>query len=112
MTDITSNTNSQFKTFLSLTESKGLKKEGQFLLSGKALVAEFLENPHLQNNIQIMAEILMEGMTTLTSKASGAKVYKLSKALFEEIDVRPSVERIAGALDHVAAINQRINRGA
>lgn len=83
MTELTSNTNSQFKTFLGLTESKGIKSEKMFLLSGSALVREFLQKPGLQ----IHAEIVMEGLTPLTTKESGARIFKLSKALFEEIDV-------------------------
>lgn len=41
--EISSNQNVQFKQFKSLTESKGLKKEGLCLLSGKKLIQEFLE---------------------------------------------------------------------
>lgn len=83
MTEITSNTNSQFKTFLSLTESKGIKSEKMFLLSGSSLVREFLAKP----NLQIHAEIIMEGMNSRTTKESGARIFKLSKNLFEEMDV-------------------------
>lgn len=41
--EISSAQNAQFKQFKSLTESKGLKKEGLCLLSGKKLIREFLE---------------------------------------------------------------------
>lgn len=83
MTDITSNTNQQFKIFLSLTESKGLKKENLFLLSGQNLVREFLTRPELK----LTAEILMDGMTATTSEKLGSKIFKLSKELFNQIDV-------------------------
>jgi RNA methyltransferase, TrmH family len=80
MLEITSHTNALFKKFLSLTEAKGLKKEGLFLLSGKNLVSEFVKNPTLE----IESEIWMEGQTPLLP--SKAQV-KLSKVLFEAIDV-------------------------
>ncbi len=80
MLEITSASNALYRKYLSLTESKGLKKEGLFLLSGKNLVQEFLQKPTLK----IETEIFMEGQTPL-SKTS--KHLKLSKALFEELDV-------------------------
>ena len=80
MTEITSSTNQQFKTFLSLTESKGLKKEKLFLLSGKNLLQEFLAKPSLK----IVAELLGEGLKPQTS---GLKTFKLSKDLFAQLDV-------------------------
>jgi TrmH family RNA methyltransferase len=42
LTEITSSANSKYKLWLSLTESKGIKKEGLALLSGPKVVAEFL----------------------------------------------------------------------
>lgn len=80
MLEITSASNSLYRKFLSLTESKGLKKENSFLLSGKNLVHEFLQNP----NLKIESEIFSEGMQPQTEKS---KHVKLSKALFEELDV-------------------------
>lgn len=80
MLEITSASNALYRKYLSLLESKGLKKEGLFLLSGKNLVQEFLKNPTLK----IENEIFMEGMQP---QAKNAKHLKLSKALFEELDV-------------------------
>lgn len=80
MLEISSTTNSLFKKFLSLTEAKGLKKEGLFLLSGKNLTQEFLRNPGLK----IESEIWMEGQTP---QCPAKLQVKLSKALFEEVDV-------------------------
>ena len=80
MLEITSPTNSLFKKFLSLTEAKGLKKEGLFLLSGKNLVQEFLKNPKLQ----IESEIWTEGQTP---QCPPKLQVKLGKSLFEQIDV-------------------------
>lgn len=82
MIEITSATNAHFKRFLSLTKSKGLKDEGQFILSGKDLIAEFLKKP----NLEIIAEILTSDQKTLV-KDQKTKHYHLSAALFKELDV-------------------------
>lgn len=83
MNEISSATNSHYRQFLSLTENKGIKKEGLFLLSGKNLVAEFLANP----NLQIVAELFTEKFPAITKKETGAKLFKLPQELFENIDV-------------------------
>ncbi len=80
MLEISSSTNALFKKFASLLESKGLKKEGLFILSGKNLVQEFLKKPTLP----IESELWMEGQTPLCPPKLQVK---LSKALFEELDV-------------------------
>src|SRR4051812_16056609 len=82
MLEITSSTNSLFKKFLSLTESKGLKKEGLYLLSGKNLVAEFLREP--KNHSEVESELSCKGMApTLDLK----KQVRLSRELFNQLDV-------------------------
>jgi RNA methyltransferase, TrmH family len=80
MLEITSATNALFRKFLSLTEAKGLKKEGLFLLSGKKLVGEFLKNPTLE----IESEIWMDGQTPQTPSKLQVKV---AKVLYEALDV-------------------------
>jgi TrmH family RNA methyltransferase len=77
---ITSSTNSLYKKFLSLTESKGLKNEGLFLLSGKQLVQEFLRHPPLT----VESEIFCEGQTP---QLELKKQVQLSKDLFKVLDV-------------------------
>jgi TrmH family RNA methyltransferase len=86
MTEITSSTNIVFKKFLSLTESKGLKREALFLLSGKDLVSEFLKNPSLK----IDAEIQAPGKKAMSS----AKAFSFSKDLYEKLDVLGTKENI------------------
>jgi TrmH family RNA methyltransferase len=70
--------NSIFKKYLSLSTSKGIKKEGLFLLSGEKLIAEFLKNPHLQ----IEAELLHSGLDAVTD----LKPTLFSKDLFRQLD--------------------------
>jgi TrmH family RNA methyltransferase len=68
-----------FKKFLSLTTAKGLKAEGLFILSGEKLVREFLRNPHLR----IEAEVLLPEGQAMSSARS---VFELSRPLFEQLD--------------------------
>jgi TrmH family RNA methyltransferase len=72
--------NDTYKKLLSLTSSKGLKEEGQFLLSGEKLIHEFLSKPHLK----IIHEIIGPRHQPMTD---GVGVVELSSSLFDEIDV-------------------------
>ena len=80
MLKIASAQNSAFKRLLSLTASKGLKKEGLFLLSGEKLVREFLARP----NLAVVHELLGPGMKRV---AGGEKAIEFSAALFAQLDV-------------------------
>lgn len=79
MLTIQSAQNDTYKKFLSLTGSKGLKKEGLFLLSGENLVREFLKRPHLNINAELL--------TPKIKPMSGALKIELTAELFNEIDV-------------------------
>ncbi len=81
MLKIESPHNETFKKLLSLTESRGLKKEGLFLLSGEKLIAEFLRQPHLP----VAHEVVTMGMAALTKDT--AKMIEFSAGLFSELDV-------------------------
>lgn len=72
--------NETYRKFLSLTTSKGLKEEGLFLLSGEKLIREFLAQPHLE----IEAEVIGPGLAPVTG---GTKTVMISGALFKELDV-------------------------
>lgn len=79
--EITSGTNPQFKIFKSLLTAKGIKENSLFLLSGEKLVAEFLKNPPLGFQIEF---VLFDDELKVQSKA---KVTRLSRELFHEIDL-------------------------
>jgi TrmH family RNA methyltransferase len=81
MQTITSPHNDAFRTWLSLTTSKGLTKEKLFLLSGAKLVAEYLAKPHLT----LHTEIITTGMQSLTKQDD--KVAHVSAELFVQLDV-------------------------
>lgn len=76
---IESASNDTFRMFSSLTISKGLKKEGLFILSGEKIIHEFLKKP----NLKIAYELVTEKLSPLTS----AKITLLSQELFNELDV-------------------------
>ncbi len=80
MLEIASAQNATFKKFLSLTTSKGLKKEKLFLLSGEKLIREFLKQPHLE----MSCEIVMPKLKPLTR---GDNIVQLAPALFNQLDV-------------------------
>lgn len=82
MIEITSSSNSLFKTLSSLTTSKGIKKENLFILSGKALIKEFLANP----NFEIVYELITADLSPLTNPKK-VKQTHISSVLFKELDV-------------------------
>ncbi len=97
---ITSTTNPKFQTWKSLLSSKGIKKEGLFILSGEKLVREFLKtdfkikwsaapgshekNPLKLSPFRLAAEIVCEGLNPLQDEAS---VFHLADHLFRELDL-------------------------
>ena len=85
MLTVESQKNETFKKLLSLTSSKGLKKEGLFLLSGEKLIREFLKNPRLT----IYAEILSPQMKPLLEKNlhPESECICLSTDLFNQVDI-------------------------
>ncbi|MFP5520106.1 MAG: TrmH family RNA methyltransferase [Bdellovibrionia bacterium] len=86
MIEISSAQNTHFRRWQDLGSSRGIKKHQEFILMGEKLIEEFLKNPHLK----VKSEIICEGHSPLTSKlklADKITVFKLPKALFNEIDV-------------------------
>lgn len=82
MISVESPHNDTYKKLLSLTSSKGLKKEGLFLLSGEKLIHEYLKT---QQSVNVVYEILTADLAPL--QADNAKRVSLSPSLFDEIDV-------------------------
>jgi TrmH family RNA methyltransferase len=88
MIEISSKTNDHFRRWMDLANSRGIKKHGEFILMGEKLIEEFLQNP----NFTVKAEIVHEDLKSVTlthpiSKAKRIPVFKLPKALFNEVDV-------------------------
>lgn len=81
MIQVSSRDNDNFKKMLSLTTSKGIRKEGLFILSGKKLIQEFIKKP----THKIEFEITHKDISPVTG--DGIKVMELGKELFNEIDV-------------------------
>jgi len=88
MIEISSKTNEHFKRWSDLNSSRGIRKHGEFFLMGEKLIEEFLKNPHLK----VKAEIIHEDLKALSdknlklSKFQRVPLFKLPKALFNEID--------------------------
>lgn len=88
MIEISSKTNDHFRRWADLSSARGIKKHQEFILMGEKLIHEFLENP----SFRVKAEIVNEDLKSMTMTASSLKgqripVFKLPKALFNEIDV-------------------------
>jgi TrmH family RNA methyltransferase len=84
MIKIDSEQNDTFKKIASLTSSKGLKKEGLFLLSGEKLIAEFLAKPSLP----IVYEITTPKLKPLLTRThANVKHIQLPHALYAQLDV-------------------------
>lgn len=87
MIEISSKTNDHFKRWTDLSSARGIKKHQEFILMGKKLLEEFCENP----TYTVKAEIIHEELSPLTPTTASLKgqripVFKLPKALFNEID--------------------------
>jgi TrmH family RNA methyltransferase len=79
MIDIASSSNAHFKTWKSLLTSKGIKKEGLFLLSGEKLIREFAR----AGGLEVIAELVSSRGEPLTQ---APKQYRLTAELFRELD--------------------------
>ncbi|AFM13565.1 Ribosomal RNA small subunit methyltransferase G [Turneriella parva DSM 21527] len=82
VTEITSRANEQFKSLLSLTEAKGIRKEKLFLVSGEKLVQEILTTDRLRAQLQTLLV-----SSEMPRAETGANTLVLSPALFREVDV-------------------------
>lgn len=88
MVDITSKTNEHFRRWLDISAARGIKKHGEFILMGEKLITEFLKNPHLKVKAEILHEELSSVcMVTPAFKGQRIPIYKLPKAMFNEVDV-------------------------
>lgn len=87
MIEISSKTNDHFRRWTDLSSARGIKKHQEFILMGKKLIEEFCENP----TFNVKAEIIHEDLSPLTTSTASLKgkripVFKLPKALFNEVD--------------------------
>ncbi len=88
MIEISSKSNDHFRRWADLASARGIKKHHEFILMGEKLIEEFLENP----TFKVKAELVHEDLRSLTMTAPSLKgqripVFKLPKALFNELDV-------------------------
>lgn len=88
MIEISSKSNDHFRRWVDISSARGIKKHQEFILMGEKLIEEFLKDP----NFKVKAEIVHEDLHSLTMTAAKLKgqripVFKLPKALFNEVDV-------------------------
>ncbi len=81
ITQISSSSNPQFRTWQSLLTAKGIKEHRQFFLMGEKLVSEFLKNPVKGFSPEYLLFKEDTGLKTSAKKTA------LSKELFDELDV-------------------------
>ncbi|HWU41916.1 MAG TPA: RNA methyltransferase [Bdellovibrio sp.] len=88
MIEITSKSNEHFKRWSELSSSRGVKKHHEFILMGNKLIEEFLASSSRQE-FKIKAELVNEDLPALFAGRGSERVsvFKLSKALFNELDV-------------------------
>lgn len=79
--EITSRANEQFKSLLSLSEARSIRKSGQYLVSGERLVREIVANADLKNSL-----ICIISEPTLPSLPADCDRVVLAPALFREVD--------------------------
>jgi TrmH family RNA methyltransferase len=93
MIRVESPNNEHFKRWKTLSTPKGIRKEGEFILMGNKLVAEFMRDP---GDWVIRAELVTDQLDPYLEKAygdlrrdqpRGPKTYSLAPGLFNEIDV-------------------------
>jgi TrmH family RNA methyltransferase len=82
MIDIESKQNAKFKKWQSLLQAKGIKAEGQAILSGEKLIKEYLEQTPDGAREQLFPPKAKPG-----PGPAHLKNYRLPKALFDELDV-------------------------
>lgn len=82
VTQITSRANEQFKSLLTLLEARGIRKRGEFLLSGDKLVREALSSPRLKEKVRCVI-----GSPDITMPGSTVQQLMLAAPLFRELDV-------------------------
>ncbi len=82
MKQITSLQNPEFKSWLKLLASKGIKQQGQFFVFGAKAARDTLQNfPHL------CTDLLLSENQTLPPGANALRTTSLSEALYKELDV-------------------------
>ncbi|MGZ3723440.1 MAG: TrmH family RNA methyltransferase [Bdellovibrionales bacterium] len=82
MNEIASAQNAKFKIWASLLESRGIKKAGRALISGRKLVQEFLEQ-----NPAAAKEVLFPPKAEPFDVPPQINAYSLTSPLFKELDV-------------------------
>ncbi|MFN7729408.1 MAG: TrmH family RNA methyltransferase [Bdellovibrio sp.] len=79
MINISSSVNPQVRVWKSLSTSKGIRKEGLFILSGEKLIREFSRS----RRVDVVAEIINQDLEPITQAPT---CFMLTKELFNDVD--------------------------
>lgn len=120
---INSTVNARFKFWKSLHDSKGIRKAGRYLLSGRKLIPEFLKTDNMET-LLIQDPLEIEGLKF----HKNLEVVQLSKPLFKELDIsgthfpmlvgiapqfdKADLEKAPLGLEVVVALGDPLNLGA
>lgn len=84
---ISSSSNSQYRVFLSLLTSKGIKKEGLFFLMGTKLIQEYLADEELKKQFPVQFILYKDLIPSDLKLPTTLKKSQLTSELFNELDV-------------------------
>ena len=120
---INSTSNARFKYWKSLHDSKGIRKTGRYLLSGRKLVPEFLKTDNVET-LLIQDPIELDGLKF----HKNLEVVQISKSLFKELDIsgtnfpmlvgiapqfdKADLDQAPQGLEVVVALGDPLNLGA
>lgn len=122
MKSIQSRQNEKFKTWLSLLEGRGIKKQRQAIISGSRLVSEFLKL-----HSSLARELLVPSKNASHIDAPKVEVFDLATELFRELDIfgtkspllvvetpslEPWIEHPPKGLELIVALSDPGNLGA
>lgn len=120
---INSTSNIRFKYWKSLHDTKGIRKTGRYLLSGRKLVPEFLKT----NNIETL--LIQDPLELADLKFhKNLEVVQISKSLFQELDIsgthfpmlvgiapqfdKADLDKAPQGLEVIVALGDPLNLGA
>ncbi len=90
MKNITSSDNPTYRRLLTLLEASGVRKHGEYLLAGRKLVPEFLEQPAGEVKALISTEAYRDAceqiLVAAQNGASNINVIELPNSLFKQLD--------------------------
>jgi len=86
LSEIASSSNEKFKTWKTLLTSKGIREQGQFLVSGEKLIRELRRDLALQTQLEIAAELTSTKLQKENPSQDHHRTFTLTPNLLRELD--------------------------